>query len=991
MGRLLQSPQKSLNYMIEHHCHSLWQLISFTHVYINYSHIILLYITWNVLLLKKIPRSSCLIMAQQGTGWYPLLLGVIVSLASCVLEKGEAVNEQSDAIAVCKEQCITGYGYPGSCESYTACDVQCPVQCNCSLGNFSNVVVKCNSGVVIVSSVVYSSNVTTLFWDDCGLSAIHGDSFSAVADVLTYLSLHNNSLHHLQVGVFERLVDLKSLWLSLNLLRELEPGIFSGLSSLSHLYLDGNLLAALKSGVFDEMENLTSLQLQYNLLKEIQVGVFRGLFYLTHLYMYNNMLTTIVPEVFKDLKSLFILDLDSNMLILNHSMFAGLDSLGHLYLRNNSLKHLQPDNRSDELPEALNHMTNMSILTLNDNKIKYIKAGVFKDMEQVKILDLGANMLEVIEPGSFDGLANLQVLKINHNKLVEIPAVLNHMTNLVSLTLNDNKINYIKPGIFKDVKQLGNLVLGGNMLEHIEPGTFKDLANLQGLNISHNKLTEIHPELLNHMNNLSFLSLSNNQLGSLDPDIFKNFRHMLRLHLSNINMQILPKGICKDMPLLEVINISGNGLNELGSQAFQTCYRLNTLDITENSLQWIESDSFDDLQNGSHVLVDTFSTCCFVKKALCHPHSPRSPFLTCGRLLPTTILRIGIWVVSVLAVFANVGGSFVRHKHRRKINTIQYLLITNLSISDFLMGIYLIILLSADIYYTDYFPSHSDLWRNSALCKIAGSLSVLSSEASVFFITLISIDRFMKVKFPTSIHLISATSIIVVITVIWFVAFGISIISFIISDVDSTLYTVSEICVGLPLSRHYLYTLKVLDEYEILPEGENLEKLGEAWIYHVNEITDSEVSMYFSIVIFTVINLGCFLVVGLCYVAIFIIIRKSSKKSGLGKISKNEIRMAKKLSLIVLTDCCCWVPIGVLSIIVQAGGIEIHPVAYAWIATFVLPINSAMNPFLYTVGDAIAYRKITCFGCRNQKENENVQMQHYTRPTAINRLQENPQ
>ena len=58
--------------------------------------------------------------------------------------------------------------------------------------------------------------------------------------------------------------------------------------------------------------------------------------------------------------------------------------------------------------------------------------------------------------------------------------------------------------------------------------------------------------------------------------------------------------------------------------------------------------------------------------------------------------------------------------------------------------------------------------------------------------------------------------------------------------------------------------------------------------------------------------------------------------------------------LLVLTDFCCWVPIGALSVLVQAGVVEVHPVAYAWIATFILPINSSINPFLYTVGDVIA-------------------------------------
>ena len=129
-------------------------------------------------------------------------------------------------------------------------------------------------------------------------------------------------------------------------------------------------------------------------------------------------------------------------------------------------------------------------------------------------------------------------------------------------------------------------------------------------------------------------------------------------------------------------------------------------------------------------------------------------------------------------------------------------------------------------------------------------------------------------------------------------------------------------------------------------------------------------SMFFSLAIFTGLNLTLFSVVAFCYTAIFISVRLSSKRAGLEGISNNEIRMAKKLFLLVLTDFCCWVPIGVLSILVQAGAVEVDARAYAWIATFVLPINSALNPFLYTLGDVISVKKFTHKCWRNRNTNQ---------------------
>ena len=63
-----------------------------------------------------------------------------------------------------------------------------------------------------------------------------------------------------------------------------------------------------------------------------------------------------------------------------------------------------------------------------------------------------------------------------------------------------------------------------------------------------------------------------------------------------------------------------------------------------------------------------------------------------------------------------------------------------------LMGTYMVMIASADIYYRNYFSSEA--WR--VPCKVAGTLSFLSSEASVFFVTLISIDGVMGIRFTFS-------------------------------------------------------------------------------------------------------------------------------------------------------------------------------------------------------------------------------------------------
>ena len=58
--------------------------------------------------------------------------------------------------------------------------------------------------------------------------------------------------------------------------------------------------------------------------------------------------------------------------------------------------------------------------------------------------------------------------------------------------------------------------------------------------------------------------------------------------------------------------------------------------------------------------------------------------------------------------------------------------------------------------------------------------------------------------------------------------------------------------------------------------------------------------------------------------------------------------MAIKMSAIVFTDFMTWVPLIIVCILVQFQLITVDPLVYVWTVAFIIPINSAINPFLYT-------------------------------------------
>ena len=87
----------------------------------------------------------------------------------------------------------------------------------------------------------------------------------------------------------------------------------------------------------------------------------------------------------------------------------------------------------------------------------------------------------------------------------------------------------------------------------------------------------------------------------------------------------------------------------------------------------------------------------------------------------------------------------------------------------------------------------------------------------------------------------------------------------------------------------------------------------------------------------------------------------SVKRTG-GKVRKSsqgnvEIKMAVKMALIVGTDFACWMPVIIMGILSQTGTVDISPDMYAWTVVFILPINSALNPYLYTFYTAIMARR----------------------------------
>ncbi|XP_072023466.1 uncharacterized protein [Amphiura filiformis] len=860
-----------------------------------------------------------------------IALALYLILFSCSTQM--TVNGQDNNGAI---KCVNGdYRWYGN---VTRCHMECPSNCTCTLDDVDTIISNCTDGYVYVTQVLYPpGNVNRLYWDNSTLHSIEPMAFARFGSRLRTLDLSRNALREIQPGVFEGLTRLDRLYLYNNALHEIQPGVFAELTSLEVLDLSNNALHEIPPGVFAELTSLEMLSLFNNALHEIQPGVFAGLTSLERLSLSNNALHEIPPGVFAELTSLEMLSLFNNALHeIQPGVFAGLTSLERLSLSNNALHEIQP--------------------------------GVFAGLTSLEVLYLYNNALHEIQPGVFAGLTSLEMLSLFNNALHEIqPGVFAGLTSLEMLYLSNNALHEIQPGVFAGLTSLEVLSLSNNALREIQPGVFAGLTSLEVLSLHNNTLHEIAPNTFGSLRNLEQLRISYNKLSSLHPDTFQNQTRLTDLHLNHNQLYFLPENIFLSLTHVRYLNLSENKLNQI--PMLSNCTSLITVNLKENPLLWIHSEVFSGLNETVKLFVTSNATCCYASSVQCYSDKASSPFLTCARMLTFDFLRIIMWLMSVFGIFGNVSALFTRFKHRLQSNKVQFLLITNLSISDLIMCIYLIILLSVDAYYDDFFPSNSESWRKGALCRFAGALSVLSSEASAFFITLISIDRFLGIKYPFGSRRLGTKLARLIVAMLWLVALSFSVTSYVLSGLNSRLYSVSEVCVGLPISQ-----LKFYNESNV---GTTIER-NSGYVPILEEVSqntykNSEVSMYLSIAMFTGLNLICFLIVGFCYTAIFVTARKTSRASGRSETVKEEKRMAKKMSLLVLTDFFCWVPIGIVSILVQAGAIEVSPTAYAWIATIVLPINSTLNPFLYTLSGYI-FDKEKCPCQKRGGHEENIPM-----------------
>ncbi|XP_012665460.1 relaxin receptor 2 isoform X2 [Otolemur garnettii] len=533
--------------------------------------------------------------------------------------------------------------------------------------------------------------------------------------------------------------------------------------------------------------------------------------------------------------------------------------------------------------------SNVTLLSLKKNKIHSLPDKVFIKYSKLKKIFLQHNCIRHISREAFFGLYNLQILYLNHNC-----------------------ITTLRPGVFKDLHQLRWLILDDNPITRISQRLFTGLNSLFFLSMVNNYLDALPKQMCTQMPQLNWMDVEGNRIKHLTNSTFLSCDSLTVLDLSSNMITELPPHLFKDLKLLQKLNLSSNPLLYLHKNQFESLKQLQSLDLERIEIPYINTQMFQPMKNLSHIYFKNFRYCSYA------PHVRICMPLTDGissfeDLLANNILRIFVWVIAFITCFGNLFVIGMRSFIKAE-NTTHAMSIKILCCADCLMGVYLFFVGFFDIKYRGQYQKYALLWMESLQCRLLGFLAMLSAEVSVLLLTYLTLEKFLVIVFPFSNIRPGKWQTSLILICIWMAGFLIAVIPFWNEDYFGNFYGKNGVCFPL----YY-------DQTEDI--GGNGYSLG----------------------IFLGVNLLAFLIIVFSYITMFCSIQKTALQTAeVRNHIGREVAIANRFFFIVFSEAICWIPVFVVKIL-SLFRVEIPGTITSWIVIFFLPVNSALNPILYTL------------------------------------------
>ena len=454
------------------------------------------------------------------------------------------------------------------------------------------------------------------------------------------------------------------------------------------------------------------------------------------------------------------------------------------------------------------------------------------------------------------------------------------------------------------------------------------LPNVRTLDLSFNRFESVVTDDLNNFSQLTSLSLEGNPLislfGSERQSTIRTFIALRMLNLSFVEMKELHPSVLRIFPNLQSLDLFHCHVQRMQG-SFQSLTSLQSLDVRMCPLTSFPKSMFHGLGSLRRVLADNYKVCCPaalpVGDVVGQCVAPRDEISSCDALLRSDMYRVSLAVFATLATVGNMLSLVLRVFVLKSKQQSGYpAFVTHLCVSDFLMGVHLVIIGGADRVYMNTYLWDDTGWRKSVTCKVAGFLSLLSSEVSASIICLVTVDRFLVVRFPFSRLRFQWRSAQQCCLVLWTMGTVLAAVPLLPATSSWHFYSQTGICIPLPVTR------------QDFP--------GHDYAFAVMII--------FNFVLFLLIAAGQL------FIYLSVHSQSMAEQDNSDRRSK-DLALAQRLFTVVVSDFLCWFPIGLLGLLVSRD-IPISGEVNVGMAIFVLPLNSALNPFLYSLNTVLARR-----------------------------------
>ena len=380
------------------------------------------------------------------------------------------------------------------------------------------------------------------------------------------------------------------------------------------------------------------------------------------------------------------------------------------------------------------------------------------------------------------------------------------------------------------------------------------------------------------------------------------------------------------------------------------------------------------------ISIDVLQICDGIKD--CDDHSDEQNCVTAlfsssTEMIAEPAIKTAFWIIGFVVIFGNlyvIVTSFAVLNQKKTIQGVgfQQIIVLNIAIADLMMGIYLITIAAYSELFSGYYGAVDQEWRSSLKCSIIGSLVVISSQTSCFLMVVLTAFRLSNIVNAIGSLASSSRRWVFCVVVAWLLSLIVGIVPMISSyfmhsfsfsttvnhgTLESTQVTefacrIAALCNKTIKYNGYEFQSALEFVHNSLPQGSSVALFGYYGQTSVCMprfyVAYGESSWEYTIFIMTV-NFLSFVFIAVGYIWIF---KQSSKSSAnVGRAQSNQVnaqaaRMQRRIARIIATDFCCWIPICVMAYV--RLGVEFSDIVYQISAVLLLPINSAVNPFLFT-------------------------------------------